>query len=29
MLKSWDYDLTEGGLFFSRAMKGELPFQKK
>lgn len=29
MLRSWDYELTEGGKFFNRAMKGELEFQKK
>ena len=29
MIKSWDYELTEGGIFFSVAMKGEILFQKK
>jgi endoglucanase len=30
MLKSWDtYELTESGVFFQKAMKGELEFQKK
>jgi endoglucanase len=28
LLKSWDYDLTDGGNFFKKAMKGELEFQK-
>lgn len=27
LLKSWNYDLTEGGIFFNKAMKGELEFQ--
>jgi len=29
MLKSWNYELTSGGEFLSKAMKGELDFQKK
>jgi endoglucanase len=28
LLKSWNYDLTEKGVFFSKAMHGELDFQK-
>ncbi len=28
LLKSWNYDLTEKGLFFSKAMHGELDVQK-
>ncbi len=29
MMKSWNYELTDGGEFFKKAMKGELEFQKK
>ena len=29
LLKSWDYDLTESGDYFKKAMKGELEFQNK
>ncbi|MBN2350701.1 MAG: cellulase family glycosylhydrolase [Bacteroidales bacterium] len=29
MLKSWNYDLTECGIFFKKAMHEELDFQKK
>ena len=29
LLKSWNYDLTESGLFFKDAMSGKLDFQKK
>ena len=28
LLKSWDYDLTNGGNFFKKALHGELEFQK-
>ena len=27
MLKSWDYELTDAGMFFKKAMQGELEFQ--
>jgi hypothetical protein len=29
MIMSWDYVLTEGGIFFCVAMKGEILFLKK
>ena len=29
LLKSWDYELTDAGIFFRKAMHGELEFQKK
>jgi len=29
LLQSWEYDLTDGGNFFKKALKGELDFQKK
>jgi len=28
-IKSWNYDLTQGGLFFKKAMQGRLKVQKK
>jgi endoglucanase len=28
LLNSWDYDLTEGGKFFKKALHGELEFQE-
>jgi endoglucanase len=28
LLKSWNYDLTDGGSFFKKALHGELDFQK-
>jgi len=29
LLQSWNYDLTDGGNFFKKALHGELEFQKK
>jgi endoglucanase len=29
LLQSWNYDLTDGGKFFKKALHGELEFQKK
>jgi aryl-phospho-beta-D-glucosidase BglC (GH1 family) len=29
LLQSWQYDLTDGGKFFRKALHGELDFQKK